>query len=83
MGRKELRQEMRKVKKTKTLNDFKKEMDTLHARAYNLAVKHYTEAAEIVLPPRLQKALHEKAKQIKEFWDGIDEIKLEDTEEKK
>lgn len=55
-------------------------MNWLHSRAYAAAVKHYTEAAEIVLPPRYQKALHEKATEIREAWDGMKTVTLEETE---
>jgi len=51
----------------------------LHSQAYAKAVQHYTEAAEIVLPPRLQKQLHAKATEIRELWDGMATITLDDT----
>lgn len=54
-------------------------MNWLHSQAYAKAVEHYTDAAEIVLPPRLQKQLHDKAKQIREQWDGMATITLDDT----
>jgi len=55
-------------------------MNWMHSRAYAAAIQHYTEAAEIVLPPRLQKALHEKAIEIRETWDGMKTISLDETE---
>jgi hypothetical protein len=55
-------------------------MNWVHSRAYAAAVQHYTEAAEIVLPPRLQKQLHEKARQIREEWDGMRTISMDETE---
>jgi hypothetical protein len=55
-------------------------MNWVHSRAYAAAVQHYTEAAEIVLPPRLQKQLHEKAREIRETWDGMKTISMEETE---
>ena len=55
-------------------------MNWLHSRAYAAAVRHYTEAAEIVLPPRLQKKLHAKAAEIRELWDGMKTITLDETE---
>jgi hypothetical protein len=51
----------------------------LHSQAYGKAVQHYTEAAEIELPPRLQKRLHERARRICEEWDGIVTVTLDDT----
>jgi len=54
-------------------------MNWVHSQAYAKAVQHYTEAAEIVLPPRLQKQLHEKATEIREIWDGMATVTLDDT----
>lgn len=54
-------------------------MNWLHSQAYAKAVQHYTEAAEIVLPPRLQKQLHDKAREIRETWDGMATVTLDDT----
>lgn len=55
-------------------------MNWLHSRAYAAAVQHYTEAAEIVLPPRLQKQLHAKATEIRELWDGMKTVTMDETE---
>ena len=55
-------------------------MNWLHSQAYAKAVQHYTEAAEIVLPPRLQKQLHAKATEIRETWDGMATVTLDDTD---
>lgn len=54
-------------------------MNWLHSQAYAKAVQHYTEAAEIVLPPRLQEQLHDKATEIREVWDGIEAVTLDET----
>jgi hypothetical protein len=62
--------------KTMTNEQFWSEMDIMHTRAYNLAMKHYTEAGEITLTPKQQKALHDKAKKIREEWDNISEVKI-------
>lgn len=78
MNRDELRAEMKRIKKAKTLSEFKDAMDRLHTNAYYLAVKHYTEAAEIVLTSKQQKMLHEKAEEIRELWDGIQTVRVED-----
>lgn len=55
-------------------------MNQIHSEAYFKAVGHYREAAEVVLPPRLQKQLHDKAVEIREQWDGIAtvNVKLEE-----
>jgi len=65
--------------KSMTNEQFWNFQNWLHSQAYAKAVEHYTDAAEIVLPPRLQKALHDKATQIREQWDGMATITLDDT----
>lgn len=55
-------------------------MNFMHSQAYFAAVKHYNEAAEIILPPRLQKQLHDKATEIRETWDGMNMITMDETE---
>lgn len=65
--------------KSMTTDKFWAFQNHLHSRAY-AAVRHYTEAAEIVLPPRLQKQLHAKAAVIREDWDGMKTINLDETE---
>ena len=76
------RQRRRIFQWVKTLSNekFWSWMNWLHSQAYAKEVKHYTEAAEIVLPPRLQKQLHDKARQIREEWDGMATITLDETE---
>lgn len=81
MGRAEMRNQLKQAKKSKTLSEFKDRMNVLHTKAYAAAVRHYTEAAEIVLPPRYQKALHEKAAEIRETWDRMRTITVDVTEE--
>jgi len=66
--------------KTLTTERFWSFMNFLHGKAYGAAVRHYSEAAEVVLPPRYQKLLHDKAKEIREKWDGMNEITLDETE---
>lgn len=65
--------------KSMTNDQFWQWMNWLHSQAYAKAVEHYTDAAEIVLPPRLQKQLHAKATEIRELWDGMATITLDDT----
>jgi DnaJ-domain-containing protein 1 len=75
------RQQRRIFQWVKTLSNekFWAFQNWLHSRAYAAAVQHYMEAAEIVLPPRLQKQLHEKAAEIREQWDGMRAVTLEGT----
>jgi len=63
--------------KNMTNDQFWTEMDRIHSLAYDLAVKHYTEAGQIVLTPKQQNSLHAKAVEIREVWDGISKIKVE------
>ena len=79
MNREQMRTEFKRLKKM-TLSQFKKEMNIVHTRSYNLCDKHYQEAMFIVLEPKQREAVTNKAKEIKELWDGIQEVTLEDTE---
>jgi Zn-dependent oligopeptidase len=63
--------------KSLTHERFWQEMDTMHSRAYELAVKHYTEAGEITLTPKQREKLHAKAKEICEKWDGIGRLEVD------
>jgi len=65
--------------KAMTNDQFWAWMNWLHSQAYAKAVENNTDAAEIVLPPRLQKQLHAKATEIRELWDGMATITLDDT----
>ncbi|GIQ67431.1 hypothetical protein DUZ99_02145 [Xylanibacillus composti] len=75
------RQRRRIFQRVKTFSNdkFWEWMNWLHSQAYAKAVQHYTEAAEIVLPPRYQKALHDKATEIREQWDGMSTVTLDGT----
>ena len=55
-------------------------MNYIHTRAYAAAVRHYTEAAEITLTPKQRQVLHAKAEEIRENWDGMKTVTIEDTE---
>lgn len=57
--------------KQMTTEQFWNEMNYFNTKAYEMAVKHYTEASEIVLTPKQQKLLHTKATEIREMWDNI------------
>lgn len=59
--------------------EFWQAMDELHARAYQLAAKHYQEAMDIVLTPRQKAAVVAKAEEIRELWDGVFEVSVDAT----
>jgi Spy/CpxP family protein refolding chaperone len=65
-----------------TASELLNELNYMHTRAYELAVKHYQEAMDIVLTPKQKKAVVEKANEIRELWDGIHEVTIESTERK-
>lgn len=54
----------------------------MHSKAYALAVKHMQEAMSI--HPRISQKMidevMEKAKEIREQWDGIETVTIDDTE---
>ncbi|WP_025852818.1 hypothetical protein [Paenibacillus ehimensis] len=56
---------------------FVEEMNILHTRAYKLAEKHFIEAMEIELQPKQRNAVIDRAKRIREEWDGIHEVIIE------
>lgn len=78
MNREQLRDELKRMKKM-DLAQFRREMNTIHTRAYELAQKHYHEAMYICLTPKQQQEVIAKAGQIREEWDHIREITVEDT----
>ncbi|MEC0169884.1 hypothetical protein [Paenibacillus graminis] len=55
-------------------------MNFVHSRAYAKAQQHYEEAMSIVLQPKQAAAVTSKAKEIRESWDGMAEITMEETE---
>ncbi|MNC61266.1 hypothetical protein D3C75_1111980 [compost metagenome] len=55
-------------------------MNFIHSRAYAKAQQHYEEAMSIVLQPKQAAAVSAKAKEIRESWDGMATITMEDTE---
>jgi len=54
-------------------------MNELHTRAYRLAEKHYGEAMDIVLYPKLKAKVVAKAQEIRELWDRIHEVTVDVT----
>lgn len=55
-------------------------MNFIHSRAYAKAQQHYEEAMSIVLQPKQAAAVSAKAKEIRESWDGMATITMDDTE---
>jgi hypothetical protein len=78
MNRETMRMHQQRLKKM-SLSEFKEEMNILHSRAYRLAGKHYSEAMDIILTPKQKAAVIAKANEIRETWDGIHEVGMDDT----
>ncbi|MMZ71256.1 hypothetical protein D1872_345620 [compost metagenome] len=55
-------------------------MNFIHSRAYAKAAQHYEEAMAIVLQPKQAAAVKVKAQEIREQWDGMATITMDDTE---
>jgi len=55
-------------------------MNFIHSRAYAKAEQHFTESMSIVLQPKQAAAVLAKVKEIREQWDGMDTITMDDTE---
>ncbi|MNW37041.1 hypothetical protein D3C74_140720 [compost metagenome] len=55
-------------------------MNFIHSRAYAKAQQHYEEAMAIVLQPKQAAAVKAKANEIRERWDGMATITMDDTE---
>jgi hypothetical protein len=55
-------------------------MNFVHSRAYAKAEQHYQEAMDIVLQPKQKAAVVAKATEIRESWDGMATITLDETE---
>ena len=65
--------------KTLTNKHFWEWMDDMHSAAYGLAQKHYFEAMSVVLPPRYRNAVLVQADKIREQWDNITSVTVDDT----
>ncbi len=55
-------------------------MNFIHTRAYAKAAQHYEEAMAIVLQPKQAAAVKAKALEIREQWDGMATITMDETE---
>lgn len=75
-------QRRRAFQKVKTYSNdkFWSWMNFIHSRAYAKAEQHYQEAMDIVLQPKQKAAVMAKAKEIREQWDGMTTITIDDTE---
>lgn len=65
--------------KSLTFDNFVKEMNQMHSRAYAIAQRQYRDAMFIVLPPRYRQAVEEKMLQIRLEWEGM--LTVESTKE--
>lgn len=79
MTEQERRRAFQKVKSMSN-DKFWRWMNFIHFRAYAKAVQHYEEAMAIVLQPKQATAVKAKALEIREQWDGMATITLDDTE---
>ncbi|PYI57036.1 hypothetical protein [Paenibacillus flagellatus] len=75
-------QKRRYFQKFKSLSadEFWRQMNVLHTRAYAAAQRHYGEAMDIVLQPKQKAAVIAKANEIRELWDGMRAITTDETE---
>ncbi|GIO33234.1 hypothetical protein J2TS6_43750 [Paenibacillus albilobatus] len=75
-------QRRRAFQKVKTFSNdrFWSWMNYIHSRAYAKAAQHYEEAMSIVLQPKQAAAVKSKATEIREQWDGMVTITIEDTD---
>lgn len=55
-------------------------MNKLHTRAYAKAQEHYGQAMDILLSPKQKAAVEAKAAEIRELWDGMHTITIDETE---
>lgn len=75
----EQRRNVQKTMKSMKNKDFWAEMNIIHTKAYNLAESHYSEAMDIVLQPKQKAAVIAKANEIRELWDGLNTITVDDA----
>ena len=78
MSREDKRAFYQAVKKA-GFREFWAMMNEFHTRAYRLAEKHYGEAMDIILYPKLKAKVVAKAEEIRELWDGIHEVTVDVT----
>lgn len=73
MNRKQRRDELRRIQKLPP-DQFQEMLNLFHTRAYAAAQDHYHTALEATLQPRFVLAVKEKAKEIRELWDGVETV---------
>lgn len=59
---------------------FWRSMNVLHNGAYMAAMRHYGEAMDIILTPKQKAAVEAKAAEIRELWDGMATISIDQTD---
>jgi hypothetical protein len=79
MDERERRRAFQKVKSMSN-DKFWNWMNFIHSRAYGKAAQHYEEAMGIVLQPKQAAAVKAKATEIREQWDGMATITMDETE---
>jgi len=67
--------------KSMSFDRFWRAMNEMHTRAYAKAEQHYREAMGIVLQPKQAAAVIRKAQEIREQWDGMATVTVDDTED--
>lgn len=67
--------------KSLSSDKFWEEMNILHTRAYAAAERHYQEAMQIELQPKQAAAVIARAARIREEWDGMETVTIDDTED--
>jgi hypothetical protein len=72
----------RNIKRLPHVHAFQAEMNGMHRRAYDVAVRHYGEAMDATLSPKQKEAVLERVKTIRELWDSMDDIVLQATHAK-
>ncbi|QYR20820.1 hypothetical protein KZ483_24185 [Paenibacillus sp. sptzw28] len=66
--------------KSMSLEKFLMTMNVLHSRAYAKAQEHYGYAMDIVLTPKKKAEVEAKAHEIRETWDGMMTLTIDETE---
>jgi hypothetical protein len=78
IAKRKMRQRMQRA----TDEQFWHGMNIIHTQAYDLAIKHMTEAMACIpgITKKQQAAAVTKADEIRVQWDGLESITIEDTE---
>lgn len=78
IAKRKMRQRLQRATEEQFWND----MNIIHTQAYEMAIKHMTEAMACIpgITKKQQEAVTAKAEEIRETWDGLKTITIEDTE---